>query len=65
MIDQANPTYMLGDDIQPIDRLFHKFMVYRIPCKINTIIAFQLIDLSTKTHLLPSRGCPHFLKWVT
>ncbi len=64
MTNQANPTYMFGDDIQPIDRLFHKFMVHPIPCKINAIIAFELIDLSTRTHLLASRGCPHFLNWL-
>jgi hypothetical protein len=50
----ANPTYTPGDDIKPIHKLFHKFIVHPILSRIDAMIAFELADISIKTHMLVS-----------
>jgi hypothetical protein len=42
----ANPTYTPGDDIKPIHKLFHKFIVHPILSRIDAMIAFELADIS-------------------
>jgi hypothetical protein len=49
---KPNPIHFQGDDVQPISMLLHKFMVHPMVGRVDAIIAFELVDIVVRSHLL-------------
>ena len=49
---KSNPRQHFGDDTRPVNQLLHKFIKHPIPNRKGAIVAYELCDLSVRSHLL-------------